>query len=80
MGFIRLLITAYIVAIVLVIIGSWFPLDPDGPAARVYAGLRRITDPVLEPIRRVIPPIGGVLDVSPMIVILGLSVVRGLIG
>lgn len=75
----RLAITLYIVAIFLVIIGSWFPIDPGGPVARLYAGLRRVTDPVMDPIRRVIPPVGGVLDLSPTIVIIVLYVIRGLI-
>ena len=70
----------YIIAIVGVILGSWFPMEPDGPAARVFVTLRRITDPVLEPVRRIIPPIGGRIDVSPMLVVLVLSVIRGIIG
>ncbi|CAN5770867.1 hypothetical protein BH10ACT1_BH10ACT1_31720 [soil metagenome] len=59
MAIIKLLLLAYIIAIVLVIVFSWFPLEPDGPASRVFVLLRRITDPVLDPVRRVIPPIGG---------------------
>lgn len=75
----RLIITLYIVAIFLVIIGSWFPIEPGSPVSRLFASLRRITDPVLDPIRRVIPPVGGVLDLSPTIVIILLYVIRGLI-
>ncbi len=79
MEFLRLLITLYILAIVLVIVGSWFPLDPNGPAYRAFMFLRRITDPVLEPVRRVVPPVGGMLDLSPTIVLLVLIVIRGLL-
>lgn len=74
-----LLILAYILAIVGVILFSWFPMEPDGPASRLYVVLRRITDPVLEPVRRLIPPIGGVVDVSPMLVLLVLFTIRGLL-
>lgn len=44
----------------------------------VLGFLYRITEPVLRPIRRVIPSIGGI-DVSPVIVIIILHFVRQLI-
>jgi YggT family protein len=43
---------------------SW--VAPDGPIAGV---LNALTFPLLRPIRRVVPPIGGALDLSPLIVI-----------
>jgi YggT family protein len=43
---------------------SW--VAPDGPLAGV---LNALTFPLLAPIRRVIPPLGGALDLSPLIVI-----------
>jgi YggT family protein len=36
---------------------------------RVYDFLERITEPLLRPLRRIIPPIGGI-DISPVILIL----------
>lgn len=80
MVILRLVLLGYILAIFGVIVGSWFPMAPDGQAARVYVGLRRITDPVLEPVRRVIPPIGGVVDLSPMLVLFVLFTVYNLLG
>lgn len=53
-----------------VIILSWFPLSPGGPGYSIWRVLRQITDPVLLPLRRLIPPIGGVFDLSPIIVII----------
>ena len=50
-----------------------------GPFYRVIVFLRRITEPVLAPIRRLIPPIqsGGVAwDLSPMVAIVLLLVVE----
>lgn len=50
-----------------------------GPLYRITLFLHRITEPVLAPIRRFIPPIqsGGVAwDLSPMVVILLLWVVE----
>src|SRR5436309_14605328 len=43
---------------------SW--VAPDGPLAGV---LNALTFPVLMPIRRIVPPLGGALDLSPLIVI-----------
>jgi YggT family protein len=43
---------------------SWFA--PDGPVSGV---LNALSFPFLRPIRRVVPPIGGTLDLSPLIVI-----------
>jgi YggT family protein len=79
MAVVKLLLLLYIIAIVLVIIGSWFPMAPGGPAHQAFLFLRRITDPVLEPVRRVIPPVGGVVDLSPTIVLLVLLTLRNLL-
>ncbi len=40
--------------------------------------LYRITEPVLRPIRRVLPNLGGV-DISPVILLLGLFFIRSLL-
>jgi YggT family protein len=73
------LVTLLIVAIFGRIILSWFPLQPGGIAAKAYEILARITDPILDPVRRYLPRT-GFLDLSPLVVTLVLQiVVRGLI-
>jgi YggT family protein len=67
----------FILAVLGVIVLSWFPLQPGGAMSSVWGVLRRVTDPVLAPLRRLIPPIGGVFDLSPLIVIIVAQVVRG---
>jgi len=47
---------------------SWFPIDKNGP---IFQALAAITDPILEPLRKVIPPI-GMIDISPMVAMLAL--------
>ncbi len=44
----------------------------------ILSFLYRVTEPVLRPIRRIIPSIGGI-DVSPVIVIIALYFIRQLI-
>lgn len=76
------LILFYIIAVFARIILSWFPLDPDGPIATVAGFLYMVTDPVLRPLRRMIPPIrmGGMgLDLSPTIVLFGLFFLQAVI-
>ena len=45
---------------------SWFPIDRNGP---VVQALDAITEPILDPLRRVLPTIGA-LDLSPMVAII----------
>ena len=49
------------------ILMSWVNPDPHSP---VMQFLRSATDPILLPLRRVIPPLGGMIDISPMVALL----------
>ncbi len=55
---------------------SWIPnLDPNNPIARF---LHQATEPVLAPIRNALPPMRGI-DLSPLLVFLGISVIIQLV-
>jgi len=76
------LIGLYVLVIFVRIVLSWFPIDPDGPIATFHGLLHLLTEPVLGPLRRVLPsvPIGQIrLDLSPIIVLFGLQILRGAI-
>ena len=76
------LLDAYLIVVFARIILSWFPISPNSGMATVYGFLYSITEPVLGPIRRVIPPLGmgGMgFDLSPLIVIFGISILRGIV-
>ena len=45
----------------------------------VWRVLNQITEPILKPIRRIIPPVGG-LDLSPLIVFVVIFFLQNLIG
>ena len=82
MAIVCLLLSLYLIAIFARIILSWFPLDPNGFWATFAGFLFMITDPVLTPLRRAIPSVrlGSVaLDLSPIIVIIGVQVLLGII-
>lgn len=57
---------------------SFFPIGPNSPVAPVAQFLFRVTEPVLAPIRRALPPMGG-LDLSPLVVILGIQILGGIL-
>ena len=54
---------------------SWFPIDPRNKLVR---SLHTVTDPILHPIRTLIPPIGGI-SFDIMIAVFLLYLVRGVI-
>jgi YggT family protein len=68
------LIDLYSLVVLAAVVMSWVRADRRHPLVQVVYNL---TEPVMAPIRRVLPPIGG-LDFSPMILLVALRVLRGL--
>lgn len=74
------LLGIYLIIVFVRVVLSWFPIDPDGPIATVAGFFHLLTDPIMEPLRKALPPVrmGSVgLDLSPIVVIIGLQVLRG---
>ncbi len=71
------LIGLYSMVVFVQVILSWFPSN-GGALSTVREWTGRLTEPVLGPIRRALPSMGG-LDLSPLVLILALQVLRGLI-
>ena len=61
-------LTIYIWLIIIRALISWVNPDPFNPIVQI---LHRLTDPVLDPVRRRLPDFGG-LDVSPIVVLLAI--------
>ena len=68
------LLQLYVFCIFGRIILSWFPVSPGSPVAQLSSVLYTITEPVLGPIRNVLPSI-GMFDLSPMVVIFAVNLV-----
>lgn len=66
------LIGLYEIVLIVRIVLTWIPHNPYHPAVTF---LYKITEPVLEPVRRVIPSIGGI-DVSPIVVFIVLHLIK----
>jgi YggT family protein len=74
LGFISSLIQLYIYVIIAGAVMSWLiafnVVNPYNPAVRsIWQALNAITEPLLRPIRRMMPDLGGI-DISPVILIL----------
>jgi len=61
-------LTLYLWIVIVRALISWVSPDPYNP---IVVFLSRITDPVLRPIQRMVPPAGGI-DFSPIILILAI--------
>ena len=74
----RTLVWVYILILFARALLSWFPSEPGTPLYGVVRALDRITEPVLRPIRRLLPPLragGTAIDLSLIIAILFLEIV-----
>jgi len=70
-------ITIYIVILLLRAVFSWFP-PPSGGMATFYRILMDLTEPVLAPLRRMIPP-AGMFDLSFTVLFIVLIILRGIV-
>jgi YggT family protein len=74
-NFLELLITALMVLVIARVVVSWLaPTGGGGLVAFIY----QATEPILSPIRRVVPPSGG-LDWAPLIAMLVLGLLLRLV-
>ena len=76
-------ILVYVVTIYIVILAgravlSWFPVRGGTFLASLNTILFELTEPVLRPVRKVVPPV-GMFDTSFLIVFVGLVILRSVI-
>ena len=76
------LLDLYVLAVFARIILEYFRVPVDHPVGQIRRFLGSIVDPLLRPLRQVIPgiPMGHArLDLSPIVLIIGLQIVKGII-
>lgn len=71
-------ITVFIVVLMVRAVLSWFPLDQGGFLAQVNRLAIDVTEWAVAPLRRIIPPV-GVFDISFLVLVFGLFILRGVI-
>lgn len=64
---------AYTIIILIYCIATWIPPQRDNVLADIERFLAKICDPYLDLFRKFIPPIGGTVDVSPVVAIIVLQ-------
>lgn len=69
------LIDLYSLVVLAAVVLSWIRADARNPLVRIVDAL---TEPVLALIRRAIPPMGG-LDLSPMVLLIGLQLLKDIL-
>lgn len=72
------LLSIYSLVILARIILSWVRVDPDSPVAGLNTVVFNLTEPVLGPLRRAIPPVRlgmAALDLSPIIVFVVIRII-----
>jgi YggT family protein len=68
--------------LVAAVVVSWFPADAGPTLEALRRGLVAVVEPVVEPVRRLAPPVrvGSLsVDVAPLVVLVVVTVVRGLV-
>ena len=71
-GILSLVLDAYSLVVFVSVILSWLSLAEDNPIVSVT---RTLTEPVLAPIRRLLPSSAGI-DISPMVLLLGIRLLK----
>jgi YggT family protein len=69
------ILTLLTYAVILRAVVSWIRPNPQNPLVLL---LRRVTDPILNPLERLIPPMGGI-DFTPVVAIILIQLVQGFI-
>jgi len=69
------IIELYLLVMIAYAILTWFPIDPGSPIARFRYGLGRLVEPVVGPVRRVMPRTSLPIDLAFMVVFFGLQLI-----
>jgi YggT family protein len=83
MSIICLALQLYVYVVFARVVFSYFPITPGSVLESIDTVLRMLTEPVLGPLRRALPPVrlGGMgLDLSPMVLLFGIILLRPIIG
>ncbi len=75
---VSVVIRLYMLLIFLRVVLSWVNVNRygSGTPLPLVQLLYRITDPILVPLRRIIPPVGGTVDIVPVVALFLLEIVR----
>ena len=78
--FVDVFVGVYILLVLAYVILSWFRVPYSPLLSRIQRFLYDVVDPYLRIFRRFIPPIGGALDISPIVAVLVLVLAQQFLG
>jgi YggT family protein len=73
--FVDVLFNVLIFAILIDALLSWFPISPNSPIVRLFDD---ITEPILAPLRQVVPRL-GMFDITPIVAMFLLEILQNII-
>ena len=73
------LVDLYSIIIVIYVVMSWIPMKSGSVVANLYDVFGKICDPYLNLFKKIMPPIGGVVDITPIFAIIALELVMRII-
>ena len=79
---VQVAVELYVVILIARALLSWFPVHAGSPLLGVVRVLDRLTEPVLAPIRRLLPPVragGMAIDLSIIIAVIGVQVIGSIV-
>ena len=76
--FIQILSGVLYVALLARVLSSWFNIGQTSPFYPIIKLIFQVTEPILAPIRRVLPRL-GMLDLSPMVALILLSFIQRMV-
>ena len=79
---VQVLFELYVFILVARALISWFPLHAGSPLIGAVRVLDRLTEPVLGPIRRILPPVragGMAIDLSIIVAIIGVQIIGSIV-
>ncbi len=74
-GLVQLLFGLYTLVLLVRVLLSWIQINPYNPLVRI---VYQLTEPLLAPIRRMLPQ-GGGLDFSPMVALIAVPIVEQIV-
>ncbi|HEX4978607.1 MAG TPA: YggT family protein [Acidimicrobiales bacterium] len=71
--FVAQILQLYTLCLFARIVLSWFPLAPGGAMSSIFGVLYNLTEPVLGPVRQILPSV-GMIDLSPIVVFIVINI------
>ncbi len=82
LSIVHYILQLYVIILVARALVSWFPMHAGSPLLPVVRVLDRLTEPVLAPIRRILPPLragGMAIDLSIIVAIVAVEIIASLV-